>query len=60
MQMYGFTAVLRGDIESLTIGENTNIQDGAVCHADPGYPLIIGRGCDRWASRYRTWCAHWG
>jgi len=39
-----FTAVLRGDIESLTIGENTNIQDGAVCHADPGYPLIIGEG----------------
>ena len=39
-----FTAVLRGDIESLTIGENTNIQDGAVCHADPDYPLIIGKG----------------
>lgn len=39
-----FTAVLRGDIESLTIGDDTNIQDGAVCHADPGYPLIIGDG----------------
>ena len=39
-----FTAVLRGDIESLTIGEGSNIQDGAVCHADPGYPLIIGKG----------------
>lgn len=39
-----FTAVLRGDIESLTIGENSNIQDGAVCHADPDYPLIIGAG----------------
>ena len=39
-----FAAVLRGESESLRIGENTNIQDGAVCHADPGFPLIIGAG----------------
>ena len=39
-----FNAVLRGDSESLTIGENSNIQDGAVCHADPGLPLAIGQG----------------
>jgi len=39
-----FTAVLRGDTESLTVGANSNIQDGAVCHADPGFPLIIGEG----------------
>lgn len=39
-----FNAVLRGDTESLMIGEDTNIQDGAVCHADPGFPLLIGQG----------------
>lgn len=35
-------AVLRGDTETLTIGENSNIQDGSVLHADPGFPLTIG------------------
>ena len=39
-----FNAVLRGDTESLIIGEDSNIQDGTVCHADPGLPLITGRG----------------
>ncbi len=37
-----FNAVLRGDVETLTVGEFTNIQDGAVLHADPGFPLRIG------------------
>ncbi|MCY3915633.1 MAG: gamma carbonic anhydrase family protein [Chloroflexi bacterium] len=39
-----YNAVLRGDSESLTIGAGSNIQDGAVCHADPGLPLDIGVG----------------
>ncbi len=39
-----FNAVLRGDSESLRIGAGSNIQDGAVCHADPGLPLVIGEG----------------
>ena len=39
-----FNAVLRGDSESICIGAGSNIQDGAVCHADPGMPLIIGEG----------------
>ena len=39
-----FNAVLRGDSESLTIGAGSNIQDGAVCHADPDLPLVIGEG----------------
>ena len=39
-----FNAILRGDAESLTIGEGSNIQDGAIGHADPGQPLIIGSG----------------
>tara|TARA_Y100001970_G_C14110999_1_gene790855 strand:- start:804 stop:1307 length:504 start_codon:yes stop_codon:yes gene_type:complete len=39
-----FNAVLRGDIEPITIGENSNIQDGSVLHTDPGYPLTVGKG----------------
>ena len=38
-----FNAVLRGDIELITIGENSNIQDGSVLHTDPGYPLKVGK-----------------
>jgi len=38
-----FGAVLRGDNEFIDVGENTNIQDGAVLHTDPGFPLTIGR-----------------
>ena len=39
-----FNAVLRGDIESITIGENSNIQDGSVLHTDPGFKLNVGKG----------------
>ena len=35
-------AVLRGDNEPIAIGEGSNVQDGAVLHADPGFPLTIG------------------
>ena len=38
-----WNAVLRGDNELITIGEGSNIQDGCVCHTDPGYPLTIGK-----------------
>jgi len=37
-----FNAVLRGDAELITIGENSNVQDGSVLHTDPGYPLVLG------------------
>jgi carbonic anhydrase/acetyltransferase-like protein (isoleucine patch superfamily) len=37
-----FNAVIRGDNELITIGENSNVQDGAVLHTDPGSPLLIG------------------
>ena len=37
-----FGAVLRGDSDSITIGKRTNIQDNAVIHVDPGYPVSIG------------------
>ncbi len=39
-----YQAVLRGDTEHLEVGEDSNIQDGAVLHADPGFPLIVGKG----------------
>ena len=35
-------AVLRGDNEPIVVGRGSNIQDGTVCHTDPGTPLIIG------------------
>lgn len=37
-----FHAVLRGDNEPITIGEGTNIQDGAILHNDTGIPLTVG------------------
>tara|TARA_R110000868_G_scaffold161551_3_gene392098 strand:- start:13798 stop:14328 length:531 start_codon:yes stop_codon:yes gene_type:complete len=36
-----FNAVIRGDNELITIGENSNVQDGSVLHSDPGSPLTI-------------------
>lgn len=38
-----FNSVLRGDNDWITVGERSNIQDGAVLHTDPGYQLNIGR-----------------
>ena len=38
-----FAAVLRGDNEMITIGENSNVQDGSVLHTDPGSPLTLGK-----------------
>ena len=37
-------APLRGDPERLVIGARSNVQDGAVLHADAGSPLVIGEG----------------
>ena len=37
-----FGVVARGDSDSITIGRDSNIQDGAVLHADRGVPLHIG------------------
>lgn len=35
-------AVIRGDDDSISVGDNTNIQDCAVLHVDPGCPMTIG------------------
>jgi carbonic anhydrase/acetyltransferase-like protein (isoleucine patch superfamily) len=37
-----FGAVLRGDVERITLGRGSNVQDGAVLHADEGKPLVVG------------------
>ncbi len=39
-----FGAVLRGDNELITVGEESNVQDNCVLHTDPGFPLVLGRG----------------
>lgn len=39
-----FHAVLRGDNDLITIGPESNIQDGAVLHTDDGIRLTLGRG----------------
>jgi carbonic anhydrase/acetyltransferase-like protein (isoleucine patch superfamily) len=39
-----FNATLRGDTDPIFIGPRTNIQEGAIFHADPGYPAIVGAG----------------
>ena len=38
-----FGAVLRGDNDWITVGENSNVQDLSLIHADPGQPVAIGR-----------------
>lgn len=36
-----FGVVVRGDTERIVIGKNTNVQDGSVIHADPGFPTVL-------------------
>jgi carbonic anhydrase/acetyltransferase-like protein (isoleucine patch superfamily) len=37
-----FGAVIRADNTPIIVGEDSNIQDGAIGHSDPGFPLTIG------------------
>jgi carbonic anhydrase/acetyltransferase-like protein (isoleucine patch superfamily) len=39
-----FNATLRGDGDDIVIGAGSNVQDGAVLHVDPGFPLTVGHG----------------
>ena len=39
-----YNTIVRGDVEPIIIGENTNIQDLSVLHTSHGYPLKIGSG----------------
>lgn len=38
-----FGAVLRGDGDAISVGSQTNLQDGVIAHADPGLPVVVGR-----------------
>lgn len=40
-----FSAVIRGDIEPIIIGEGSNVQDCAVLHTDAGFPVTVGEKC---------------
>jgi len=35
-------AVIRGDDDTIVLGDDTNVQDGAVLHVDPGCPMVVG------------------
>jgi carbonic anhydrase/acetyltransferase-like protein (isoleucine patch superfamily) len=39
------SAVLRGDMASIRVGNRTNIQDGSVFHTDTDFPAVIGEDC---------------
>ena len=39
-----FNVVIRGDNERITVGHDSNIQEGAILHTDVGYPMTIGAG----------------
>jgi carbonic anhydrase/acetyltransferase-like protein (isoleucine patch superfamily) len=38
-----FGCTVRADNDTITIGENSQLQDGCVLHVDPGFPITIGR-----------------
>ncbi|WP_286266411.1 gamma carbonic anhydrase family protein [Thalassotalea atypica] len=37
-----FNVVIRADTDKVTIGKNSNIQDGSILHLDSGFPLTVG------------------
>jgi carbonic anhydrase/acetyltransferase-like protein (isoleucine patch superfamily) len=37
-----YGSVLRGDDEEILVGEDTNVQDLSLMHADPGFPAVLG------------------
>jgi carbonic anhydrase/acetyltransferase-like protein (isoleucine patch superfamily) len=39
-----FGCIVRADNDTITIGENSQLQDGCVLHTDAGFPLAIGKG----------------
>jgi carbonic anhydrase/acetyltransferase-like protein (isoleucine patch superfamily) len=38
-----FSAVIRGDMDKVELGAESNLQDGAVIHVDEGHPTLVGR-----------------
>jgi len=39
-----FGCVVRADNDTITLGENSQLQDGCVLHVDPGYPITLAKG----------------
>jgi carbonic anhydrase/acetyltransferase-like protein (isoleucine patch superfamily) len=39
-----FNCVVRGDNDAITIGENSQLQDGCILHVDTGFPITLGKG----------------
>ena len=39
-----YGAVLRADGDTIGVGAGSNVQDGCVLHADPGFPVAVGSG----------------
>ncbi|WP_089105548.1 gamma carbonic anhydrase family protein [Streptomyces hyaluromycini] len=37
-----YGAVVRGDVEKITVGARANVQDNVTLHADPGFPVTVG------------------
>ncbi|GHA19508.1 gamma carbonic anhydrase family protein [Streptomyces purpurascens] len=37
-----YGAVVRGDVESISVGASSNVQDNCTLHADPGFPVTVG------------------
>ncbi|MER5794818.1 gamma carbonic anhydrase family protein [Streptomyces sp. NPDC001980] len=37
-----YGAVVRGDVEKITVGAHANVQDNVTLHADPGFPVSVG------------------
>lgn len=37
-----YGAVIRGDLDTITIGKNSNVQDNCTLHGDRGYPITLG------------------
>ncbi|WP_405578903.1 gamma carbonic anhydrase family protein [Streptomyces sp. NBC_01092] len=37
-----YGAVLRGDVEKISVGASSNVQDNCTLHADPGFPVTVG------------------
>jgi carbonic anhydrase/acetyltransferase-like protein (isoleucine patch superfamily) len=39
-----YASVLRADLDTISVGARSNIQDGSIVHADPGFPVTLGNG----------------
>ena len=51
-----YGAILRGDVQSITIGQDTNIQDGTVIHLTTGGRYAYRRPRDGWVSGFAPDC----